>query len=71
MSDRCDLIVLSTGVAGAEVAAQAARHGLDVLVIEQRLVGGEWPLLGMHPVQGDGARRRRPRRGGQGRAAGR
>jgi hypothetical protein len=28
------------------------------------------PLLGMHPVQGHGARRRRPRRGGQSRAAG-
>jgi pyruvate/2-oxoglutarate dehydrogenase complex dihydrolipoamide dehydrogenase (E3) component len=49
MSDRCDLIVLGTGVAGAEVAAQAARHGLDVLAIEQRLVGGECPYWGCIP----------------------
>lgn len=49
MSDRCDLIVLGTGVAGAEVAAQAARHGLDVRAIEQRLVGGECPYWGCIP----------------------
>ena len=36
MSDQCDLIVLGTGVAGTEIAAQAARHGLDVLAIEQQ-----------------------------------
>ncbi len=41
MVDWHDLIILGTGVGGAEVAAQAAGKGLDVLAIEQRLVGGE------------------------------
>ncbi len=49
MPDRCDLIVLGTGVGGAEVAAQAARGGLDVVAIEQRLVGGECPYWGCIP----------------------
>jgi pyruvate/2-oxoglutarate dehydrogenase complex dihydrolipoamide dehydrogenase (E3) component len=44
-----DLIVLGTGVGGAEVAAQAAGQGLDVLAIEQRLVGGECPYWGCIP----------------------
>ncbi|MGH7734121.1 MAG: FAD-dependent oxidoreductase, partial [Gemmatimonadales bacterium] len=49
MLDRHDLIVLGAGVGGAEVAAQAAGKGLDVLVIEQRLVGGECPYWGCIP----------------------
>lgn len=49
MADRCDLIVLGTGVGGAEVAEQAARDGLDVLAVEQRLVGGECPYWGCIP----------------------
>jgi len=47
--DRHDLIVLGTGVGGVEVAAQAAGKGLDVLAIEQRLVGGECPYWGCIP----------------------
>lgn len=49
MVDWHDLIVLGTGVGGAEVAAQAAGQGLDVLAIEQRLVGGECPYWGCIP----------------------
>ena len=49
MVDRHDLIILGTGVGGAEVAAQAAGKGLDVLAIEQRLVGGECPYWGCIP----------------------
>lgn len=49
MADRHDLIVLGAGVGGAEVASQAAGTGLDVLVIEQRLVGGECPYWGCIP----------------------
>ena len=49
MVDRHDLIILGTGVGGAEVAVQAARNGLDVLAIEQRLVGGECPYWGCIP----------------------
>jgi pyruvate/2-oxoglutarate dehydrogenase complex dihydrolipoamide dehydrogenase (E3) component len=47
--DRHDLIVLGAGVGGAEVAAQVAGKGLDVLAIEQRLVGGECPYWGCIP----------------------
>lgn len=49
MVDWHDLIVLGTGVGGVEVAAQAAGQGLDVLAIEQRLVGGECPYWGCIP----------------------
>ncbi len=49
MVDWHDLIILGTGVGGAEVAAQAAGKGLDVLAIEQRLVGGECPYWGCIP----------------------
>ena len=49
MVDWHDLIVLGTGVGGTEVAAQAAGKGLDVLAIEQRLVGGECPYWGCIP----------------------
>lgn len=47
--DRHDLIVLGTGVAGVEVAAEAAGAGLDVVAIEERLVGGECPYWGCIP----------------------
>jgi pyruvate/2-oxoglutarate dehydrogenase complex dihydrolipoamide dehydrogenase (E3) component len=49
MTDTCDLIVLGLGVAGIEVAQQAASAGLAVTAIERNLVGGECPYWGCIP----------------------
>jgi len=49
MTDTCDLIVLGLGVAGIEVAQQAARAGLTVTAVEGNLVGGECPYWGCIP----------------------
>jgi pyruvate/2-oxoglutarate dehydrogenase complex dihydrolipoamide dehydrogenase (E3) component len=49
MSDTCDLIVLGLGVAGIEVAQQAAAAGLAVTAVEGNLVGGECPYWGCIP----------------------
>jgi pyruvate/2-oxoglutarate dehydrogenase complex dihydrolipoamide dehydrogenase (E3) component len=49
MSDTCDLIVLGLGVAGIEVAQQAAGAGLAVTAVECNLVGGECPYWGCIP----------------------
>src|SRR4051794_20123685 len=37
----CDVVVLGGGPAGEAVAARAAGHGLDVVLVERELVGGE------------------------------
>jgi pyruvate/2-oxoglutarate dehydrogenase complex dihydrolipoamide dehydrogenase (E3) component len=44
-----DLIVIGLGVAGEQVADDAAEAGMDVLGIERRLVGGECPYWGCIP----------------------
>jgi pyruvate/2-oxoglutarate dehydrogenase complex dihydrolipoamide dehydrogenase (E3) component len=44
-----DLIVIGLGVAGEQVADDAAEAGIDVLGIERRLVGGECPYWGCIP----------------------
>jgi pyruvate/2-oxoglutarate dehydrogenase complex dihydrolipoamide dehydrogenase (E3) component len=49
MTDACDLIVLGLGVAGIEVARQAAGAGLAVTAVERNLVGGECPYWGCIP----------------------
>jgi pyruvate/2-oxoglutarate dehydrogenase complex dihydrolipoamide dehydrogenase (E3) component len=49
MSDSCDLIVLGMGVGGIEVCNQVAAAGLDVIAIEEKLVGGECPYWGCIP----------------------
>lgn len=49
MTNRCDLIVLGLGVAGIEVAQQAASAGLAVIAVEHNLVGGECPYWGCIP----------------------
>jgi pyruvate/2-oxoglutarate dehydrogenase complex dihydrolipoamide dehydrogenase (E3) component len=37
----CDVVVLGAGPAGEAVAARAAGHGFDVVLVERELVGGE------------------------------
>ncbi|MGY0232920.1 dihydrolipoyl dehydrogenase family protein [Longispora urticae] len=44
-----DIIVIGLGVGGEEVAGRLAASGLDVLGIENRLVGGECPYWGCIP----------------------
>jgi pyruvate/2-oxoglutarate dehydrogenase complex dihydrolipoamide dehydrogenase (E3) component len=44
-----DLIVIGLGPGGEEVAQRTAEAGLDVLVIDRRLVGGECPYWGCIP----------------------
>lgn len=49
--DLYDLIVQGMGVGGVEVARQCARTRMSVLAMEQRLVGGQCPLLDwLYPV---------------------
>ena len=44
-----DLVVLGLGPGGEHVAAEAARAGLTVVAIDERLVGGECPYFGCIP----------------------
>jgi pyruvate/2-oxoglutarate dehydrogenase complex dihydrolipoamide dehydrogenase (E3) component len=44
-----DLVVIGAGVGGLEVALRAAEGGLDVLIVEAGLVGGECPYWGCIP----------------------
>ena len=46
---RHDLVVVGMGVGGLEVAVRAAAQGLNVLGIEEGLVGGECPYWGCVP----------------------
>jgi pyruvate/2-oxoglutarate dehydrogenase complex dihydrolipoamide dehydrogenase (E3) component len=45
----CDVVVLGLGPGGESAAASLARAGLDVVGIDQRLVGGECPYYGCVP----------------------
>lgn len=49
MSERADVIVVGMGVGGEAVAGSLAEAGLDVIGIEDRLVGGECPYWGCIP----------------------
>lgn len=49
MAETSDLVVVGLGVAGSEVASQAAAGGLSVTAVEQNLVGGECPYWGCIP----------------------
>lgn len=46
-----DVVVLGLGVGGESVAAQLAGAGLDVVGIEERLVGGECPYFACIPTK--------------------
>jgi pyruvate/2-oxoglutarate dehydrogenase complex dihydrolipoamide dehydrogenase (E3) component len=45
----CDVVVLGLGPGGEHVAIKLGRAGLDVVGIEERLVGGECPYYGCVP----------------------
>ncbi len=45
----CDVLVLGVGAGGELVATKLARAGLDVVVVESRLLGGECPFFGCTP----------------------
>ncbi|WP_370865760.1 dihydrolipoyl dehydrogenase family protein [Nocardioides agariphilus] len=45
----CDVVVLGLGPGGEHAAIKLARAGLDVIGIEDRLVGGECPYYGCVP----------------------
>jgi pyruvate/2-oxoglutarate dehydrogenase complex dihydrolipoamide dehydrogenase (E3) component len=45
----CDVVVLGLGPGGESAASKLAQAGLDVVAIDQRLVGGECPYFGCVP----------------------
>jgi pyruvate/2-oxoglutarate dehydrogenase complex dihydrolipoamide dehydrogenase (E3) component len=45
----CDVVALGLGPGGESAATRLARAGLDVVAIDQRLVGGECPYFGCVP----------------------
>ncbi len=45
----CDVVVLGLGPGGEAAATQLAGGGLDVVAVDQRLVGGECPYYGCIP----------------------
>src|SRR3954454_1938370 len=46
-----DLVVIGTGPGGEALANAAASAGLDVVVVEKHLVGGECPYYGCIPTK--------------------
>lgn len=48
-STEVDVVVIGQGPGGEHVAAQLAEGGLDVVAVEDRLVGGECPYYGCVP----------------------
>ncbi len=49
MSERAEVVVIGMGPGGEDVAERLAQSGLDVVGIDQRLVGGECPYFGCVP----------------------
>ena len=49
MAERADAVVIGMGPGGEEVAGRLAESGLDVVGVEQELVGGECPYWGCVP----------------------
>src|SRR3954462_2337969 len=47
-----DVVVIGAGPAGEVAAGRLAEHGLDVAIVEDRLVGGEGSFLAGMPAQG-------------------
>lgn len=45
----CDVVVVGLGPGGEAVATQLAQAGLDVVAVDERLVGGECPFYGCIP----------------------
>jgi pyruvate/2-oxoglutarate dehydrogenase complex dihydrolipoamide dehydrogenase (E3) component len=49
MANQCDVVVIGLGPGGEAAASDLARAGLDVVGIDERLVGGECPYYGCIP----------------------
>src|SRR4051794_23501993 len=50
-TNQCDVVVIGLGPGGEAVAGDLARAGLDVVAIDERLVGGECPYFGCIPTK--------------------
>ena len=49
MANSCDVVVLGLGPGGEASASALAQAGLDVVAVDERLVGGECPYFGCIP----------------------
>ena len=49
MANSCDVVVIGLGPGGEATATELAKAGLDVVGIDERLVGGECPYFGCIP----------------------
>jgi pyruvate/2-oxoglutarate dehydrogenase complex dihydrolipoamide dehydrogenase (E3) component len=47
----CDVVVVGLGPGGEHAAAELAKAGLEVVAIDERLVGGECPYFGCIPTK--------------------
>jgi pyruvate/2-oxoglutarate dehydrogenase complex dihydrolipoamide dehydrogenase (E3) component len=47
----CDVVVVGLGPGGEHAATELAKAGLDVIAIDERLVGGECPYYGCVPTK--------------------
>jgi len=54
--EHADVVVLGLGPGGEDVAVRLADAGLDVIGVEERLLGGECP--GLYPFEDDDPSRR-------------
>jgi pyruvate/2-oxoglutarate dehydrogenase complex dihydrolipoamide dehydrogenase (E3) component len=49
--DACDVVVVGLGPGGEHAATELAKAGLDVVAVDERLVGGECPYFGCVPTK--------------------
>src|SRR5690242_19386873 len=47
----CDVVVVGLGPGGEHAATELAKAGLDVIAVDERLVGGECPYFGCVPTK--------------------
>ena len=49
--ETCDVVVVGLGPGGEHAATELAKAGLDVVAVDERLVGGECPYFGCVPTK--------------------